>query len=91
MVEVKWPIRGSKEAPKFDPEEPAELLRYIAQVEEIWEGKTIDTAGKKKGLCKYAPSVTEQEWMVFDTYDEESSYEKFREEVINSYPEAAML
>jgi len=69
MVEIKWPIRGSKEAPKFDPEEPVELLRYIAQVEEIWKGKTIDMAGKKKGLCKYALLVTEQEWMAFDTYD----------------------
>jgi len=91
MVEVKWPIRGSKEAPKFDPEEPAELLRYISQVEEIWKGKTLDKAGKKKGLCKYVPSVTEQEWMAFDTYDDEFMYEKFKEEVINSYPEAAML
>jgi hypothetical protein len=55
--EVKWPIRGSKEAPKFNPEEPAELLRYIAQVEEIYEGKTPAKALKKKGLCKYVPSV----------------------------------
>jgi hypothetical protein len=89
--EVKWPIRGSKEAPKFNPEEPAELLRYIAQVEEIYEGKTPAKALKKKGLCKYVPSVTEQEWMAFDTFDDEFSYEKFKEEVINSYPEAAML
>ena len=91
MVDMKWPIRGLKEAPKFNPDEPAELLRYIAQVEEIWEGKTIDKKGMKKGLCKYAPSATEQEWMAFDTYDEEFSYEKFKEEIINSYPEAAML
>ena len=91
MVDVKWPIRGSKEAPKFNPAELAELLRYIAQVEEIWEGKTIDKKRMKKGLCKYAPSTTEQEWMAFDTYDEEFSYEKFKEEIINSYPEAAML
>jgi len=91
MADVKWPIRGSKEAPKFDPEEPVELLRYIAQVEEIYEGKTPEKAAKKKGLCKYVPLVTEQEWMAFDTFDEEFSYEKFKEEVINSYPEAAML
>lgn len=91
MADVKWPVRGSKEAPKFNPEEPAELLRYIAQVEEIYEGKTPDKAVKKKGLCKYVPSVTEQEWMAFDTFDNEFSYEKFKEEVINSYPEAAML
>ena len=91
MADVKWPVRGSKEAPRFNPEEPAELLRYIAQVEEIYEGKTPDKAAKKKGLCKYVPSVTEQEWMAFDTFDDEFSYEKFKEEVINSYPEAAML
>ena len=91
MADVKWPVRGSKEAPKFNPEEPAELLRYIAQVEEIYEGKTPEKAAKKKGLCKYVPSVTEQEWMAFDTFDDEFSYEKFKEEVINSYPEAAML
>ena len=45
----------------------------------------------KKGLCKYAPSTTEQEWMALDTYDEEFSYEKFKEKIINSYPKAAML
>jgi len=91
MADIKWPIRGLKEAPKFNPEEPAELLRYIAQVEEIYEEKTPDKAAKKKGLCKYVPSVTEQEWMAFDTFDDEFYYEKFKEEVINSYPEAVML
>ena len=91
MIDMKWPIRGLKEAPKFNPDEPAELLRYITQVEEIWGGKTIDKKGMKKGLCKYAPSTTEQEWVVFDTYDEEFSYENFKEEIINSYPEVAML
>ena len=91
MVDIKWPIRGAKEAPRFNPDEPAELLRYIAQVEEIWEGKTPDKKLMKKGLCKYVPSVTEQEWMAFDTYDDEFSYEKFKEEIVNSYPEAAML
>ena len=35
MVDMKWPIRESQEALKFNPDEPAELLRYIVQVEEI--------------------------------------------------------
>ena len=89
--DIKWPVRGAKEAPKFNPDEPAELLRYIAQVEEIYEGKTATDEVKKKGLCKYAPSVTEQEWMAFDSYEAGKTYEDFKEEVINSYPEAAML
>ena len=89
--DIKWPVRGAKEAPKFNPDEPAELLRYIAQVEEIYEGKTPSDEIKKKGLCKYAPSVTEQEWMAFDSYESGKTYDEFKEELINSYPEAAML
>ena len=27
--DIKWPVREAKEAPKFNPDEPAELLRYI--------------------------------------------------------------
>ncbi|KIM42375.1 hypothetical protein M413DRAFT_70641, partial [Hebeloma cylindrosporum] len=50
-----------------------------------------DDKRKKKGLCKYVPSITEQEWMVFDEYEKEAPYEKFKEVVINSYLEAAML
>jgi hypothetical protein len=88
---MKIPNPNDKGAPKFDPVKAVELARYFDQVDEIISENSIKDEEKKKNLLgRYAPATTEMEWKAFDTY-KKGTYEDYKKEIMESYPEAAEL
>ncbi|KDR70637.1 hypothetical protein GALMADRAFT_19375, partial [Galerina marginata CBS 339.88] len=86
------PIPGSRDAPKFDEDQPSELLRFISRIEDLYKANKIEgDPEKKKLLGKYATAVTESEWQAFSSYKEGRTWEDYKKEIIKSYPEAAAL
>lgn len=86
------PFPTSKSAPRFDPDEPEELLRFIEFMEDFFEkdGTTGDQE-RKKLLTKYTKDTrTGEGWRALDNYAK-GSYEDFKNELIQNYPEAAAL
>jgi len=81
---------GSRDAPRFKSSKPEELRRFIRLMEDLWKdfGVTGDLA-RKTMIGKYADPESEEEWQAFDTYADGSSWEEFKEELIENYPEAA--
>ena len=81
---------GSKDAPRFKSSKPDELRRFIQLMEDLWQeaGITSDQA-KKEMIGKYADQQCEDEWKAFDAYEEGYSWEDFKEELLENYPEAA--
>jgi hypothetical protein len=80
----------SKDAPKFKSSKPEELRRFIDLMEDLWrEYGVTDDQKKKTMIGKYADRESEEEWIAFDTFDATHSWEEFKEELIENYPEAA--
>ena len=79
----------SKDAPKFKSSKPEELRRFIRLMEDLWkECGVISDLEKKMMIGKYADAESEEEWQAFDTFSK-GSWEEFKEEIIENYPEAA--
>jgi hypothetical protein len=88
---MKIPSPNEKGAPRFDPAKAVELARFFDQVDEIIAENSIEDTDKKKNLLgRYAPATTEMEWKAFVTY-KKGSYEEYKKEIMESYPEAAEL
>lgn len=85
------PSPGSRDAPQFEREAPANLLRFLGRYENLLRqtGITSDRA-KKEEIMQYADAQSEAEWRALDKY-ENGTYEEFRKELIASYPEAVDL
>jgi len=90
MPEKRMIAPGSKDAPRFKSSKPEELRRFIRLMEDLWKdaGVTSDQA-KKTMIGKYADQESEEEWTAFDTFDDGHSWEDFKEELLENYPEAA--
>lgn len=87
------PQPGTRDAPKFNEDEPTELIRFLERIEDIFEAHPtdFDTEQKKKtALGKYASARTEMEWRAFDTYAN-GTWAEFKREIIDSYPEALRM
>jgi hypothetical protein len=81
------PTPDCREAPKFKKDEPANLLRFLKQYEDLLTQCGItDNKIKKETIVQYADAQTESEWMAFDTF-RSGSWIEFRQELIDSYPE----
>ncbi|KAG6882882.1 hypothetical protein C0993_008798 [Termitomyces sp. T159_Od127] len=80
---------NSRDAPKFRHSEPSEVCQFVQRMESLFDhaGITNDKE-KKRGILEYMDAQTEQKWLGFDSYDEESSWEAFVKEIKESYPEA---
>ena len=90
MVETKKMVApGTRDAPKFSSKKPQELRRFLRVMEDLWKeaGITEDKA-KKQAVGKYADPESEEEWIALDTY-ETGTWEEFKDELIENYPEAA--
>ena len=89
-IEKRMVAPGSKDAPRFKSSKPEELRRFIRLMEDLWKeaGVTSDQS-KKTMIGKYADQDSEEEWAAFDTFEEGHSWEAFKEELIENYPEAA--
>jgi hypothetical protein len=59
-------------------------------MEDLWqEAKVTDDQAKKAMIGKYADQESEEEWTAFDSFSDGYSWEEFKEELIENYPEAA--
>jgi hypothetical protein len=83
-------LPGSRDAPKFSSSRPKELRRFIRQIEDLWKeaGITQDEE-KKSSLGKYADQESEEEWSALETYSPGHTWEEFRKEILENYPEAS--
>ena len=82
-------IPWSKDAPKFNSSNPAELKRLIERMEDQWaEAGITEDVEKKKMIGKYADMTSEIEWTQLDNFDK-GSWNDFKKELIANYPEAA--
>jgi hypothetical protein len=90
MSEKRMVAPGSKDAPRFKSSKPEELRRFIRLMEDLWKdaGVTSDLA-KKTMIGKYADADSEEEWAAFNSFEDGHSWEEFKEELIENYPEAA--
>jgi hypothetical protein len=80
----------AKDAPKFKRSEPEELSRFIDIMESLWANAGIENEDEKKhSLGKYADKKTEDQWKAFETYGAGHTWEEFKEELLDNYPEAA--
>ncbi|KAJ3500921.1 hypothetical protein NLJ89_g9576 [Agrocybe chaxingu] len=85
------PAPSSRDAPKFNPEKPSELIRFLSSMEDLFSAASItDDDKRKKDLCRYAPASCEHEWQAFNSY-KTGTYAEFKAELIASYPEASHL
>ena len=91
MVEKKaMVIPGTRDAPRFKSEHPKELRRFIRQLEDLWKEAGIDgSQEKKESIGKYADQDSEEEWRSFISYGGDYSWEEFKAELLDNYPEAA--
>jgi hypothetical protein len=90
VTEKRMVAPGSRDAPKFKSSKPEELRRFIRLMEDLWKecGVTSDRS-RKTMIGKYADPESEEEWQAFDTFDDDHSWEEFKEELLENYPEAA--
>ena len=59
-------------------------------MEDLWlEAGVTDDQKKKEMIGKYADQDSEEEWAAFDTYKKGHSWDDFKDELIENYPEAA--
>jgi hypothetical protein len=83
-------VPGTRNAPKFSAERPRQLRRFIRQLEDLWkEAAIISDKEKKESVGKYADQESEEEWKALDTYSEGCTWEEFKKEILENYPEAS--
>ena len=91
MVENKMMVSPSaRDAPRFSSKKPYELRRFLRSMEDAWKDSGVDDDDiKKTSLGKYADEASEEEWMALETYGRSYSWDEFKEELLENYPEAA--
>lgn len=83
------PSSSKRDSPRFRNDRPEELRRFLSQMEDLFaQNKVTDDNEKMRYLATFAAADVEEEWTALDTYGA-GDYEKFKEEVISNYPEAA--
>ena len=90
VKDAKMVAPGTRDAPKFSSEKPEGLRRFIRLMEDLWRdaGVTDDNV-KKSMIGKYADQDSEEEWTAFEAYGKGHSWDEFKDELIENYPEAA--
>ena len=89
VAERRMIAPGSKDAPRFKSSKPEELRRFIRSMEDLWRDANVTNGGQKKMMIgKYADQDSEEEWSAFKSF-EDGTWEEFKEELIENYPEAA--
>ena len=59
-------------------------------MENLWhKASVVDDDQKKKMISRYADTASEEEWAAFKTYKKGTTWEDFKHELIENYPEAA--
>lgn len=90
VMERKMPAPGTRDAPRFSSEKPEGLRRFIRLMEDLWKDAGITKDSVKKSMIgKYADLDSEEEWAAFESFGADYSYEEFKSELVQNYPEAA--
>ncbi|SJL14301.1 uncharacterized protein ARMOST_17757 [Armillaria ostoyae] len=85
----KMPRPMSRDAPKFNNDEPENLRRFLGQMEDLFSDYSItDNNEKKRKLVRYADAHTKEEWQALEEYDN-GTFTEFKEAILKNYPEAA--
>jgi Zinc knuckle len=81
---------NSRDAPKFSSKKPAELRRFLRLMEDLMKDAGVeDDEMKKQWIVKYADQESEEEWLALDTYSSDHTWDEFKDELLENYPEAA--
>ena len=81
---------GARDAPKFSSRRPEELRCFLRNMEDLWkDAGIVNDAEKKDSIGKYADAESEEEWTAFETFEAGHTWEEFKNELIENYPEAA--
>jgi hypothetical protein len=81
---------GARDAPKFSSKRPQELRRFVRQMEDLWKESGVEKDEEKKdSIVKYTDQDSEEEWKALGTYEKGSTWDQFKDELMENYPEAA--
>jgi hypothetical protein len=81
---------SARDAPKFSSRRPQELRRFVRGMEDLWREAGIeDDEDKKESIGKYADQESEEEWRALESFPRGYTWEEFKRELIENYPEAA--
>ncbi|PPQ76705.1 hypothetical protein CVT24_010887, partial [Panaeolus cyanescens] len=84
----RFPSPRDNNAPRFDKDEPVELTQFITEMEELFtEFGITDARDKMKKIVRYTDRETEDQWKALPAYGT-GDWEKFKKELIKSYPKA---
>jgi len=83
------PFRCERSAPRFDAADPSTIWRYFEDLEVLFARHRVsDDAEKKQAATRYPSIEVERLWKYARAFsDPARSYEDFKEEVIQMYPE----
>src|SRR6202023_192814 len=83
------PSRNCRKAPKFDSDNPEELLRYIKDVEFCLQAAGITDVAKMKEVSrKYADFRTANDLTTLKPY-KSGTWEEYKTELVSNYSEDA--
>ncbi|KAG6835262.1 hypothetical protein H0H93_003339 [Arthromyces matolae] len=85
----RMPLPSSKDAPKFNSEQPAEVRRFLKGMETLFKMAGLkDDQEKKEKVTDYVDAQTDKEWRGLDSYAEGVNWDTFVKDIPASYPEA---
>lgn len=91
---AKLPLKGSGKGPKFPEFVTGEGVKdFIDDVEElVGDVPEIKTAKEKKeALLRYVSSEVKRTWKAIEGYEDPSSYETYRDNILHSYDHTELV
>jgi hypothetical protein len=82
----KVPEFFEKNAPRFDDENPEELLPFLESIEHMMELAETDDNQKNTFVTRYAIHNVARQWKKFESYGK--TYLEFKKEILENYPSA---
>lgn len=83
--DTRVPESYDKNAPKFDSNDPEDLLEFLENMDTIFEKAKIAVADRNEKIVKYLTPETKREWKGLPSYAT-GTHDEFLKEVINQYP-----
>ena len=75
------PVRGSREAPRFDSKYPRDIKVFMAEFKELAESREVPEDERFKYVVRYADSDARELWESRTTFDKPGMWKDFVEEV----------
>lgn len=84
-TDTKIPEPYDRNAPKFDPDSPEELMEFLEHMGTIMEKGKIPAADRNKKIVSYVKMSARKEWKGLPSF-ENGTHTEFLKEVVNHYP-----